>query len=62
MMDAYALWESHERELDRQLLARPVCDCCGERIQDEWYFELPGETLCEDCLKDKYRKNTYDED
>ena len=31
------------------------CDCCGEEICDEVY-EVEGEDLCEDCLKDKFRK------
>jgi len=31
------------------------CDCCGCEIGDELY-EVDGEDLCEDCLKDRFRK------
>ena len=31
------------------------CDICGEEIQDEIY-EVNGQDLCEECLKDMFRK------
>jgi hypothetical protein len=31
------------------------CDKCGEELDDE-IFEVDGEELCEECLKDKFRK------
>lgn len=44
--------------LDRQekaLEKYPICVYCGERIQDDYYFEIDGEHICEDCLKDNFR-------
>ena len=38
----------------------PICDKCGERIHDEEYYDIDGEILCEDCLKEKYRFYTAD--
>lgn len=30
------------------------CDKCGEELED--VYEVEGEQLCEECLKDKFRK------
>lgn len=38
----------------------PVCTCCGEVIQDDYYYEIDDEILCEECLKDNYRKSVDD--
>ena len=38
----------------------PVCTCCGEVIQDDFYYEIDDEILCEECLKDNYRKSVDD--
>ena len=39
------------------LIRVPVryCDVCGCELDGE-YFEVNGEELCEDCLKDMFRK------
>ena len=37
------------------LKSLPHCEDCGEPIQDEYYYNLDGEILCEDCMKDRYR-------
>ena len=31
------------------------CDRCGEEIEGDLYYD-EGEDLCEECLKDKFRK------
>ena len=36
----------------------PVCDSCGRPITDETYFEISGETLCEECMRDSYLRYT----
>lgn len=38
----------------------PKCDCCGEPIQDDYYWEIDGEILCQTCLNEQYRKFTDD--
>lgn len=62
MMDNYDLWESHDRELARRETRLPVCENpkCKKRINDDFYFEIDGETLCEDCVNLRYRKHTED--
>lgn len=47
--------------LDRQDRAEeryPVCEKCGQTIYDEYYYEIDGEIICEECLNDKYRQET----
>ena len=50
MMDVYDLWEHREMELERRLARRPVCDRCGQRIQDETAILKDGKWMCEGCL------------
>lgn len=38
----------------------PVCEECGNRINDDYYFDVDGELLCEDCMNKRYRKHTED--
>lgn len=38
----------------------PICDNCKERIHDDDYYDVEGEILCEDCMKEKYRRSTED--
>lgn len=32
------------------------CDHCGDEIDRDEVYEVDGEDLCENCLKDKFRK------
>ena len=50
--DDYARAEA-EKEL-------PVCSECGESIQDDYYFFINDEILCEECLITNYRKSVDD--
>ena len=58
--DVYDLWEAHERDQERQLSKRPVCGYCDQSIQDDFYFEIEGETTCESCLNKHFKKNVSD--
>ena len=62
MSDNYSVWEYAERERERRLARLPICEGykCGKRIQDEDYYDVDGEILCEACMKRKYRKFTED--
>lgn len=62
MIDNYKLWEYAERERERRLARLPICEGykCGKRIQDEDYYDVDGEILCENCMKKKYRRKTED--
>ena len=39
----------------RWLVKRPICDKCGEHIQDEYYYDIDGEKVCEYCAQDWLR-------
>ena len=43
-------------EQERRRARHPYCDDCGERIDDEHYFDVDGDILCEECLKDRYQR------
>lgn len=59
--DNYELWDRHERELERRLASRPVCEDCGKPIQDDFYFEVEGDILCEECMHGRYCKDVTDD-
>lgn len=60
MPDNYSQWEWHDRQQEKARELLPVCHGCGEPIDDDKYFDIHGEILCEDCLIEKYRKWTED--
>lgn len=34
-----------------------TCDICGEEFEDDWYYDIDGEHICDDCLCKMYRKH-----
>lgn len=40
----------YDMEKERRLARRPVCSCCGHRIQDETAIYKDGEWTCEKCV------------
>lgn len=48
-MDDYRM-NDHLREAEKWLENRPVCDICGQPIQDDHMYEIDNETVCEYCL------------
>lgn len=44
-------------DLEERMKRLPLCDCCGERITDEYYWQIKGTRYCERCLRD-YRRET----
>lgn len=60
--DNYDLWEAHDIEMARREERLPVCENpkCKKRIHDDFYFEIDGEILCEECVNLRHRKYTED--
>lgn len=54
--DNYEAWEIHEANRERALAKLPVCDNCERPIQDEHYYYINGENICEACLRRNYRR------
>lgn len=50
-------WDAHQARMEARL---PRCENrrCQKRIDDEFYFDIEGEILCEECARDRYRKRT----
>jgi len=49
-------WDNHCAEQERRMQKYPECADCGKRITDDFYYEIDGEILCEECLNDRHRK------
>ena len=58
--DPIADFHRHDAEKEEQLARLPKCDHCKHRIQDEYLYEIEGYLLCEDCMKELYRKDIED--
>lgn len=54
------LYAAHERRREREIRKYPICDCCDERITEEYLYKICGVLVCEECLKEEYRKRTED--
>lgn len=48
-----------DREQARRYERLPVCDNrrCRRKIDDEFFYEVDGEYLCEECMKDRYQRS-----
>lgn len=53
-------YSRYETDQERQLEQLPVCEDCGEHIQDETAFYINGEWICESCM-DSYRREVLPE-
>lgn len=38
----------------------PKCDYCGEPIHDDYLYDINGEIICEECLKENFRRKVED--
>ena len=53
----FGAWDEEQSRKEAKL---PVCDYCGEAIQDDYYFDLDGCIICESCLNSYHRRNIED--
>ncbi len=58
--DPVADFERYDAEQQEKLDRLPVCDYCDEHIQDDYYYELDNECICEECLNEHFRKHVED--
>lgn len=54
--DAERYYEGQDRSLERL----PLCDYCGEHIQDEHFYLINGESYCKECLDNYFKKDIED--
>jgi hypothetical protein len=53
-------YDRYQEEQDKQLQKLPKCSYCDEHIQDEHFYEINDEVICEECLNQNFRKRTDD--
>lgn len=46
---------AYEHELRQRLAHLPVCDICGEVVQEEYYHRLFDRNVCDRCLNDSIK-------
>lgn len=61
--DNYDAYDAYEREQSAKEKERieslPVCDWCGETINDDSYYDINGDIVCPDCIDDCRRSTEY---
>lgn len=55
--DPIADFHSYDSEKERQLDKLPECSWCGNKIQDDYLWEICDETYCEECAENLFRKD-----
>lgn len=58
--DPVADFARHDAEQQKELDKLPRCDYCDEPIQDDFYFLINDEVICESCLNRFFRKDVAD--
>lgn len=58
--DPLSDFDRYDRQQEEWLNSLPVCDCCGEPIQDDFCYEINGDLICKDCLDMYFRKAVED--
>lgn len=53
------LFHQHDAEQERILRKHPKCDCCGDRIVDDKFYNIEGTYICKVCIED-YKVDTED--
>lgn len=44
----------NDMEIEREQEKLPVCDACGKIIDEDRFWRINGEVLCDDCAHDMY--------
>ena len=58
--DPIADFNRYDAKQERAMQRYPKCACCGKRITDDYLFYIEGNTICEVCVEDEYKRNTDD--
>lgn len=49
-----------ERDHQRWVNSRPICEECGDHITSDFYWEIDDKVYCEDCAEELFRKAFWD--
>ena len=60
--DPEADFHRQDMEQARREARLPICENkrCKKVINEEWYYDVDGEILCEECLLARFRRSTED--
>lgn len=50
MSDPLEDFNANEERLYRLLKKRPICSCCHEHIQDEYFYRIDKKNYCTHCI------------
>lgn len=56
MLEMYDLWERHDREQEKWLEKLPVCNMCGNPIQQDKAIYYNDQWICEECERDFWQE------
>ena len=46
----------YDRQQAQAMMQLRRCEDCGKAIQDDYYFDVDGEILCDKCMVKRYRR------
>lgn len=49
--DNYDMFLAHDARQEAELDRLPECEWCGEKIQDEYCYNINGDLVCSACLE-----------
>lgn len=50
--DPLDYWLEHDQQREEALKKLPVCECCGEPIQEEYCYVINNDYICESCMEE----------
>ena len=53
-------FDRHDMAMAQRVAKLPKCERCGKPINDDRYFLINEEILCENCMVDEYGRSTED--
>lgn len=54
--------ENYYNEMEERLQKLPVCECCGNPIQEEYAYLIYDSWYCPDCMRDNFLTLVPEED
>lgn len=60
VLDNNDMLKQHDSMHQKQLDKLPVCSYCDEPVQEDYYFEINGEVICETCMNRFFKKDIDD--
>lgn len=46
----------HDLQQAQEMAQLRRCEDCGKAIQDDYFYDVAGEILCEKCVERRYRR------